>query len=77
MATTCTKKKTILKIFLLLMKEQFLFDGLKLITKKTKVIALTHVSNATGMYTLLEPLLHRLIKWERMFLIDGASSGCF
>lgn len=72
------RKKAILKIIPVTHEGAIsLFDGLKLITKKTKVIALTHVSNATGMYTLLEPFITQAHKMGAYVLIDGAQAVAF
>ena len=49
----------------------------KLLTKKTKIVSLTHVSNVTGLINPLEKIIHLVRKTPALVIIDSAQSISF
>ena len=70
------ENKGVLKIIPLLANQNLNYDSIeKLITHKTKLIAITHVSNTLGLITDIERIISIAKKHELPILLDGAQSA--
>ena len=70
------ENKGVLKIIPLLANQNLDYDSIeKLITHKTKLIAITHVSNTLGLITDIERIISIAKKHELPILLDGAQSA--
>lgn len=71
-----TENKGILKIIPLLDNQNLNYDTIeRLITSKTKLIAITHVSNTLGLITDIERIITIAKKHQLPILLDGAQSA--
>ena len=70
------ENKGVLKIIPLLANQNLNYDSIeKLITYKTKLIAITHVSNTLGLITDIERIISIAKKHQLPILLDGAQSA--
>ncbi len=70
------ENKGVLKIIPLLANQNLNYDSIeKLITHKTKLIAITHVSNTLGLITDIERIISIAKKHQLPILLDGAQSA--
>ena len=70
------ENKGVLKIIPLLANQNLNYDSIEnLITHKTKLIAITHVSNTLGLITDIERIISIAKKHELPILLDGAQSA--
>ncbi len=70
------ENKGVLKIIPLLANQNLDYDSIeKLITHKTKLIAITHVSNTLGLITDIERIISIAKKHQLPILLDGAQSA--
>lgn len=71
----CERKKAVLKVLNFNTKGELIIDELpKLITPKTKIIAVTHVSNALGTINPIEEIIEIAHNHNIPVLIDGAQA---
>lgn len=71
-----TENKGSLKIIPLLNNQNLNYDAIeRLITSKTKLIAITHVSNTLGLITDIERIVTIAKKHQLPILLDGAQSA--
>ncbi len=69
------KKGAVIKVVPMDENGNFLFDEyLKLLNKKTKIVAVTHVSNALGTVNPVKEIIEAAHKMNVLVLIDGAQS---
>jgi len=70
------ENKGVLKIIPLLANQNLNYDSIeKLITHKTKLISITHVSNTLGLITDIERIISIAKKHQLPILLDGAQSA--
>jgi len=71
----CEEKGAILKVVPINDKGEFLFDKFeKLLTNKTKLVAVTHVSNTLGTINPVKEIIDTAHKKGALVLIDGAQA---
>ncbi len=72
----CEEKKAILKIIPINEKGEILFDEyVKLLSDKTKLVSITHVSNALGTVIPVKDIIKEAKKVGAKVLLDGAQSS--
>lgn len=71
----CEEKGAILKVVPINDKGEFLFDEyLKLLSEKTKLVAVTHVSNTLGTINPIKNIIDKAHEKGALVLIDGAQA---
>lgn len=71
----CKNKKAVLKVIPSNEKGELLYEEFeKLLTDKTKLIAITHISNALGTIVDVKPYISKAHKFGARVLIDGAQA---
>lgn len=71
----CERKKAVLKVIPVNEKGELLLDGYeKLISSKTKIVSVNHVSNALGTVNDVKKIIEIAHKHDIPVLIDGAQS---
>lgn len=71
----CERKKCVLKIIPISKKGELILDEFdKLLSEKTKLVAITHISNALGTINPIEEIIEKAHQKGSKVMIDGAQS---
>lgn len=72
----CEEKKTVLKVIPINDRGELLLDQYeKLLSEKTKLVSLTHVSNALGTINPLKKIIDRAHEFGAVVVVDGAQAA--
>lgn len=71
----CKKKKAVLKIIPANLKGELIYEEFeKLLSKKTRLVAITHVSNALGTIVDVQLFIEKAHEYGAKVLVDGAQA---
>ncbi len=71
----CERKKCVLKVIPINQKGELMLDAFnQLLSKRTKMVAITHISNALGTINPIEEIIEKAHAVGAKVLIDGAQS---
>jgi len=71
----CERKKTILKVVPVNEKGEFIFEEFeKLISEKTKLVSIVHISNALGTINPVKAIVNKAHEYNIPVLLDGAQA---